>query len=70
MRKVLLISMGYTTLVIILLFILILAPREKIRVIRQALNKGNMKIWAKGSLVHSIVAAFLWQRGNGNGHYE
>lgn len=45
--------------------LLTLAPREYTRALRHKLVPLNMRIWAKGSLVHAWINAFLWQKGNG-----
>jgi len=60
-------SVTYLLLILIILnFLLTLAPREYTRAIRHQLVPLNMRLWAKGSLVHSYINAFLWQRGNGH----
>lgn len=46
--------------------ILVMAPREYTRALRHKMVPLNMRVWAKGSLIHSYINAFLWQRGNGH----
>ena len=55
----------YTTFMSIVLFVLILMPRETFRAFRHCLSQKNMWLWKKTSLIHAHINDWLWQRGNG-----
>lgn len=60
------ISIIYFHIFLLILLVLILAPRSFTRKIRHALVKLNMSMWKKGSLYHAFIDAFLYQKGNGH----
>jgi hypothetical protein len=55
------------TLLNVIMFILIVLPRERTRRIRRALARVAMAGWAGTARVWTMVHEDLWQGGNGHG---
>lgn len=54
------------TILNVIMFILVILPRDKTRLIRHALAAMVMKLWISDSRLWAMIHDDLWQKGNGH----